>query len=198
MEQETKQEEKGAGFSRSVIEWLEDFVVMLGIFCLLLTFVVRQISVEGFSMMPNYHDGERVLITANPGKLVQGDVVVIVHAIEEGPVIKRVIATEGQKVDIDSDKGCVLIDDVPLDDRRFGIENGITRTYFHLNGVTIEELPIVVPEGHVFVLGDNRQDSKDSRFFGPVDKRNVLGKALWKFYPLSEFGPADKALKADG
>ena len=184
---EKKPKESKDGTLYGAIEWFEDFILVLGIFCIIFTFVVRQISVDGHSMEPNYLDQERVLITAHAGPLVQGDVVVVINAIEEGPIIKRVIATEGQTVDFDADQGRVLVNNTPLNDEQYGVENGIT---FEYNNEIASLMPMEIPKGCVFVLGDNRQNSKDSRFFGPVDTRNILGKAIWKFYPLSEFGAA--------
>lgn len=172
-----------------VFDWMEDIAIAMGILCIIMTFVVRQISVDGESMMPNYKDGERVLITGQAASLEAGDVVVIVNTIERGPIIKRIIATEGQTVDFDETLGCVMVDGVALDDSRYGIENGITYTY---QSMGYEQLtyPAVVPEGYVFVLGDNRTNSLDSRAFGMVDERNILGKTLWVFLPISEFGAA--------
>lgn len=170
-------------------EWMEDIAIALGILCIIMTFVVRQISVDGESMQPNYLDGERVLITGQANNLEAGDVVVIVNTIERGPIIKRIIATEGQTVDFDEEQGCVLVDGVAVDDSQYNIENGITYTY---QSMSYEQTtyPLVVPAGHVFVLGDNRTNSLDSRAFGVVDERNILGKTLWIFLPISEFGAA--------
>ena len=186
---ENKKSEQKTGVLKSIFDLLEDFVLIFGVFCIVLTFVVRQITVDGISMQPNYYDYERVLISGQPGKLSQGDVVVVVNAIARGPVIKRVVATQGQTVDFDENTGSVVVDGVPFDDSKYNIQPGITDP--SIGGSIIPgKYPVTVPQGNVFVLGDNRQHSMDSRAFGVVDERNILGKALWKFYPISEFGKA--------
>ena len=89
------------------------------------TFLARVITVDGRSMEPTYHNGDRVLVTNLAGAAQQGDVVIVVNALEE-PIIKRVVATEGQTVDFDPVLGEVLVDGVALPGSVFGIEDGIT------------------------------------------------------------------------
>ena len=138
-------------------------------------------------MLPNYHEGDRLVISMLSKDYQMGDVVVAVNVLDE-PIIKRVIATEGQTVWIDYDSGIVYVDDQPVDETAFGLENGITRTLYASLEAT--ELPATVPEGCVFVLGDNRSVSEDSRYVdvGMIDTRNVLGKAVLFVYPFSKFG----------
>ena len=107
----------------------------------------------------------------------------------EEPIIKRVIATEGQTVDFDYEAGVVYVDGQPVDETQFGLENGITSEPF--SSFELLEFPQTVPEGCVFVLGDNRAVSEDSRYqdVGMIDERNILGKAVFHLFPFQSLGP---------
>lgn len=130
-----------------------------------------------------------------------GDVVVISEVLGD-PIIKRIIATEGQEVDIDKELGIVYVDGVAVDETEYGLENGITTETFHSLSET--EFPLIVPENCVFVLGDNRAVSNDSRYeydedlvdddksgAGLIDERNIIGKAVFRFLPVDSIGIID-------
>ena len=138
-------------------------------------------------MEPTYFDGDRVLVTKLAGEARQGDVVIVVHALQE-TIIKRVVATEGQTVDFDQQSGELLVDGLPLKGEEFGIENGIT--FLPDRPGQVMEFPQQVPEGCVFVLGDNRMHSTDSRYVevGMVDRRNILGRVVFNLMPFSKAG----------
>lgn len=173
---------------RIVLEWVEEIVLALVLIAILFTFACRIVTVTGTSMVPSFHNGDRVLVVNTPTGVQQGDVVVIVNVLNE-PIIKRVIATEGQTVDFDYANKSVLVDGEPVDETQFGLENGITEEPFSSLGLL--GFPQTVPEGCVFVLGDNRSVSEDSRYqdVGMIDVRNILGKAVFHLFPLDSVGP---------
>lgn len=191
MEEEAVKEEglKLSKLTQSVLEWAGEIVFAVVLISILFTFFFRIITVDGKSMEPTYYDGNRVLVTKLAGKAEAGDVVIVVHALQE-PIIKRVIATEGQTVDFDPVLHEVTVDSVPIKGEEYGIENSITVVPDYPGQVM--EFPQTVPRGSVFLLGDNRDNSKDSRFLevGMVDQRNILGKVVFNVYPFSIFGPA--------
>ena len=166
------------------LEWMETIVVAFVAVTLCFTFLARIITVEGISMEPTYFNGNRVLVTSLAGEAKKGDVVIIVHALED-TIIKRVVATEGQWVDFDAELGELTVDGEPVKGEEFHIENGITFVPEYPGKVM--EFPQQVPEGCVFVLGDNRAHSTDSRYIdvGMVDRRNILGRVILNLYPFS-------------
>lgn len=180
-------DEGGSSFIRSVMEWVETIVMAVVFVTVVFTFVARVITVDGISMEPTYYNGDRVLSTTLAGAPHQGDVVIVVNALDE-PIIKRVIATEGQTVDFDQESGEVIVDGEVVSGSVYGIEDGITYVT-DLPGQVLE-FPQTVPKGCVFVMGDNRDNSLDSRFVevGMVDARNILGKVFFNLFPISKFG----------
>ena len=165
-------------------EWVEALISSLIAVVILFTFLFRVVNVSGPSMLPTLQSNDRVVLPSYFYKPHRGDVVVITHTQKlREPIIKRVIALENQVVNIDFKTGVVSVDGVALDESAY-IPNGITTqpsdyTY-----------PLQVPPGHVFVLGDNRSVSNDSRFsdVGMVDERYILGKAEMIVFPFGRFG----------
>ncbi len=176
------------GRAAAVLEWLEELTAAVVFIAVAFTFVVRVVTVSGTSMEPNYQDQDRLLVAGCWGGPRRGDVVVILNVLEE-PILKRVIATAGQTVRFDDAAGVVLVDGRPVDDTKFGLENG--RTYLPYGSPDRMEFPQTVPPGCVFVLGDNRPVSEDSRFraVGMVDERHILGRAVFRLSPAESFGP---------
>lgn len=189
-EQERQEEKQAPGekLLRSVFEWTETIVMAIVLVAVVFTFIVRIITVDGGSMQPTYYHGDRVLVTSFGAEAEQGDIVIVINALKE-PIIKRVVATGGQTVDFDANSGEVVVDGVPLPGSAFGIADGIT--YLPERPGKILEFPQTVPSGCVFVLGDNRGNSTDSRFYevGMIDRRNILGKVVFNVFPLSKAGP---------
>ena len=177
-------DEKNTGFSlkREVLEWVENMVWALVAVVLLFTFVMRTSTVSGESMLPTLHDGDRLLISNLGYTPAAGDIIVFApDNRSDPPLVKRVIATEMQTVDIDFEQGIVYVDGVALD------EPYINEVTFETGNVTF---PVLVPYNSVFVMGDNRNHSRDSRHnsVGTVDTKTILGRVLVRFFPFNTAG----------
>ena len=158
-------------------DWIQSLVVSL-LFCVLLfTFIARVINVSGTSMLDTLHNGDRILISQLFYSPKQGDVVVLrKESFSSEPIVKRIIAVEGQTVSIDFDKGVVYVDGAALDEP-------YTREPTHRR-IDFED-EVTVPEGCLFVMGDNRNGSTDSRDdrIGFVDSRLIMGRAYFLLIP---------------
>ena len=175
--QENKKEQRESG--RDLYEWVQALVCSVLVVVMLFTFVIRLIGVDGHSMVPTLQDGDRLLVLNSLlyDDYKYGDIVVLrKDTFMEEPIVKRVIAEEGQTVDIDFSTGSIYVDGVLLK------ENYINELTFLEEGT---EFPLTVPEGSVFVMGDNRNHSSDSRDsrLGTVDVRYVIGKAVFLAFP---------------
>lgn len=177
--------EKKLGWKESLVLYLHDLIYMLMVILLLFLLVFRVIVVSGDSMKMTLLDGDYLLLLSNTlyHDPEYGDIVVISKKdFDNGsPIVKRVIATEGQTVDIDFDNGIVYVDGVVLQ------EDYINNLTTYAEGVPF---PLTVEEGCIFVLGDNRAVSKDSRNpeIGLIDKREVLGNAIFLMFPGTDKG----------
>ncbi|MEE0858401.1 MAG: signal peptidase I [Acutalibacteraceae bacterium] len=178
---QNKDAEESVSLTESCYEFLHTLIVAIAVVVLLLTFVFRLVDVDGQSMMDTLHDKDRVVVTNFCYTPQDGDVVVISHGQNlNKPIIKRVIATEGQSLQIDFETGEVAVDGVVIDEPY--IKDLTTRQ-------GDAEIPEVIPEGKVFVMGDNRNHSTDSRFtdVGLIDEKDIIGKAQFIFYPFDRF-----------
>ena len=167
---------------KDMYDWVQCLIVALIICVIFFAFFVRIIDVVGTSMNPTLNNSDKMLVSGLFYKPQVGDVVVF-KKDEYNPdkaLVKRVIAVEGQEINIDFDKGIVYIDGQPIQEDYIA---ELTKTKEDFIG------PKTVPEGCVFVMGDNRNMSTDSRKneIGMVDTRLILGKAYMVIYPLSEF-----------
>lgn len=152
------------------------------IIALVFTFAFRLVGVDGESMTNTLQHGDW-LLTCNKTEYVQGDIVVVTaETYFQKPLIKRVIAVGGQTVDIDYDTATVYVDGEALD------EPYVKEDYLIMKG-EYREFPYEVPEGYLFCMGDNRNGSSDSRsdLVGPIDERQILGKAFIRVLPFGEF-----------
>lgn len=176
-----------------VFDWLEVLVHAIIVVVICFTFIFRIATIDGPSMENTLHNGEKVIISNFLYEPEAGDIVVISRNKENSvytmnddntPIIKRIIALEGQTVDIDFEAGVVYVDGIALDEP-------YTKTPTNVNHGM--QFPVTVSENCVFVLGDNRNDSLDSRSpqigeYGMIDTRYILGKALFRILPLDKIG----------
>lgn len=141
----------------------------------------RVIGVEGDSMYPTLHDGDWVAVSGISLNIDRGDVVIVTQPWERNvPIVKRVIAVGGDTVDIDFDKGEVYVNGELLYEPYI---NELTTLSYDV------QFPLTVEEGKVFVMGDNRNDSLDSRSskIGMIDERYIIGEVYMRIYPTGDW-----------
>ena len=177
-----KKDQKGEG--SEMYQNIRTLVSVLVVLILLFTFVVRLIVVSGPSMEDTLHNGDTMLVWSLGYQPRQGDIIVLTKkSYQEDSIVKRVIAVEGQTVDIDYYSNTVCVDGVPL-------EEDYIKDWMYVPSYGDVINHITVPEGCIFVMGDNRNESADSRYpgIGIVDSRCVIGRAILVLYPFSRFG----------
>lgn len=168
---------------RETYEWVRSLVSAVLIITLTFTFAVRMMGVSGPSMIPTLQNGDRLIVVNSTicGDYEVGDIVIARKlSFSDEPIVKRVIATEGQTVDIDFDLGRVYVDGVELH------EDYINDLTYLQEGT---EFPLTVPQGSVFLMGDNRNHSNDSRDdrLGPVEEQLIIGKAVFVLFPGKDY-----------
>lgn len=174
------QARKAATPGRELYMNVRFLAVLMSVLILAFTFVARIVVVSGPSMEDTLHGGDVVLVWALGYTPRHGDVVVVTQrTFQEDSIIKRVIALEGQTVDIDYDTGTVYVDGQALEEDYIREQMRVPSYGEGINHVT-------VPEGCCFVMGDNRNQSADSRYpdIGIIDERCVIGRSMFVLFPL--------------
>lgn len=169
-------------FSTSSFEWVESIAQALVVMVAILSFIFRIATVDGTSMLDTLHDRDKVFILKWSYTPKNGDIVVITRGDQfNKPLIKRVIATEGQTLSIDFENNAVTVGGTKLEEPYI-----LEPMWRKGDGV----IPSVIPEGHTFVMGDNRNNSADSRYkeIGVIPNENIVGKATHIIFPLSRIG----------
>lgn len=166
------------------LEYAESLALVFAVMLMIFTFIARPATVDGESMLPTLRHGERLIISNLFYEPTRGDIVVLGGEAdhEEGKnLIKRIIATGGETVDIDFEAGKVFINGEELSEP-YILEDT------HLEEGT--QFPLTVPEGEIFVMGDNRNGSRDSRSdtVGTIREEYIVGRVLFRFYPFDRFG----------
>ena len=178
--EEKKQEPEKLNWKQSIVLYLHDIVYMFVVLVFVLLLVFRVVIVSGTSMNMTLLDGDYLLLLSNTiyHDPKAGDIVVVSKdSFDNGtPIVKRIIATEGQTIDIDFATGTVTVDGVILEEDYI---NNLTTTRGGM------EFPLTVEEGCVFAMGDNRMVSRDSRYpeIGQIDEQEILGKAIFLMIP---------------
>jgi len=179
------------GLVYNLYYWLQTLVLAVVGIVLLFTFVGRISRVEGDSMLNTLHDGDLLLLQSVCYTPKPGDVVVLNKTTDEtvsllggDAIVKRVIAVGNQTVSIDYNTSTVYVDGTPVD------EPYIREAMDFRSGPYSGQTPFVVPEGSIFVMGDNRNHSTDSRheLLGTVDTGYILGRAVCILFPFSDIG----------
>ena len=175
-----KKKDEKLDWQKTVVLYMHDLLYMLVTIMILFLLVFRVIVVSGSSMYNTLIDGDYLLLVSNLfyQNPEYGDIIVASkESFDDGkPIIKRVIATEGQTVDIDFAQGIVYVDGEALQE---------DYTYTPTNVDEGMQFPLTVDENCIFAMGDNRNRSRDSRSpdIGQIDKREILGKAIFLFLP---------------
>lgn len=163
----------------NVFEVFQSIISALVVITILFIFVFRVVNVDGTSMKPTLQNNDKVIVSTVGYEAKRGDIVVIssTDGLKE-PIIKRIVAVGGDTVDINFTTGVVTVNGIEED-----YTDELTSQQFDI------AFPITVPEGTVFVLGDNRGNSLDSRStrVGCVDERLIVGKVLFRFFPIGDW-----------
>jgi len=197
LEEAEKEKTFVSAVKKEAFEWLEVIITAVIAVVIIFSLFFRVATIDGPSMKETLHHGDKVIITNFAYTAKQGDIVVISRnklntadgvTESEMPIIKRVIAVAGQTVDIDFQKGIVYVDGKALDEPYTSTP---TNRQFDV------KFPLTVAPDSVFVLGDNRNDSMDSRDSrigndGMVDTRYILGRAVYRIYPFDDIGGLGK------
>lgn len=181
-----KKENKKESFLSSLYDWIEVVSVSVIIVIMIFTFVARLSTVDGDSMYPTLIDGERLIVSDLFYSPENGDIVVLQekNAFFTSPLVKRIIAQEGQTIDFDYENWGVYVDGEKLTEPYINRElEKAMKNYGSPDSIT-------VPEGHIFVMGDNRNHSTDSRdsLVGFVEYDEIIGKVVFRLFPFSRIG----------
>ncbi len=174
--------QKKNSFYDEFLEWAETIIFAFFAVVLVFTFLLRQANVDGGSMLPTLRDGEKLIVHHLFYTPERGDIVIVDSVGLGKPIVKRVIACGGDTLDINFFSGEVTV-------------NGEVLKEDYIKELTLRDemghdYPVTVPEGHYFVMGDNRMNSLDSRSaaVGFVSEAEIMGKVVFRVWPLDRIG----------
>jgi len=178
--EEVTQKKPKTNWLKELYEWAQAIAVAMVLALILNQFVFSMVQVQGSSMLPTLQSGERLVVTKLFYKPKAKDIVVVKSEELGKHIIKRVIAVPGDIIDIHAGTGEVLLNGKIIDEPYI-----LEKTK---SGGNANKYPLTVPEGYVFVMGDNRNNSSDSRNLGLIAFEDVVGRASLRITPFSRFG----------
>ncbi len=189
-EAKTEEKKEKPHLFELVYEWLEVFIISVAAVFVIFSFVARIAVVDGGSMLPTLTHGDKLVVRQLFYTPEQGDIIVCqseAYGLDK-PLVKRIIATEGQTVRLDRENWIVYVNGYPLEESAY-----ILKEAGFMIGWDYSTDEITVPEGHVFVMGDHRNDSLDSRSYaiGMIDERYIIGEVIFRFMPFNKLGPVN-------
>lgn len=200
MEEEKMKNKVQSSLPDDITDVLESIIFSIFIVLLVFTYLFRLSDVSGPSMEPTLKEKDRVVISSLFYTPEQNDIVIVDSKNLDKLIVKRIIALEGQSVNIDFNEGIVYVDGKPVDEQLYvpsedGSEPELQADHF-VNTLTTSDMgafssyPVTVPENCVFVLGDNRNRSKDSKHseLGFVPEDEIVGRVIFRIAPFSKFG----------
>ena len=192
---ETETEETGKekfDWKKELREWFVAILIAVVLALIVRNFIFTLVKVDGKSMEPSLHHADRLYVNRLFYEAEKGDVVIFVPKSDpKRPYVKRVIATEGDTVYIDPQTGDVYVNSVLLDEPYIMEKSTRIGSYIYRlaeSGNYSMENPIVIQPGYIFAMGDNRNNSKDSRDIGQVSEEEIIGGAVFRFWPLNKVG----------
>lgn len=171
---------------KEILDWAAHIAIAIVIAVLIVTFVGQRTIVHEISMEPTLSEGDNLIvekISSRFGLLKKGDIIIFKSPFDKRELIKRLIAVEGDTVELKDGR-------VYVNGELFLIGDPEDEPYTP-PAANPEDNKITIPEGYVYVLGDNRPYSHDSTEFGPIEKNRITGKAIFRFFPYNKIGKID-------
>ena len=188
-------ETKKFNWRRELFDWIQAIAVALVVSFLLKNYVLTLAKVQGQSMEPTLQHEDRLYVNRLMYKPEKGDVIIFRPGFDpDRPYIKRIIATEGDTLYINFVSGDVYVNDEKIDEPYISEGTHLMGAYIESlmrNGEYSRENPIVIEKDKMFVMGDNRNASKDSREIGQVPEDEIIGHAIFRFWPVNKVTTLD-------